>query len=200
MNRYHSTRIDRRRFVTLLGTAIGYLAVWRIPQTNEAVADSSAIVKVASLQERLPQELRTYPAPRQMPAPFQLLDVYTHRQDGFGATSDALAYWFVNATHPLGHNHPLSVHIARQPQYDSFTGPNPPQPLIITHMSGTAMQVGYHDGIWMASPSGSGEIEWNTTTAHSITFQLADYRVGIRGSRVTGIELGHLLHIAESIA
>jgi len=179
----------RRDFLKQIAATIGGLVVWPAV-SGPAVAE----VFAALAQEK-------YPTPRYLPNGYRLSAQYIDRPDGFGGGSTELALWYVNPKHPQGFNNPLSIYIVPRPQHSSIgaTEGRHGTSMILTMVSGAIVSADYHDGFWMPSPDGLGQLVWNTDNVHSLTFKLHSFTVGVRGSRLVGISREELVRIASSL-
>ncbi len=153
-----------------------------------------------------------YPAPKYLPRDYQLVEVYANRTDGFGG-SDERALWYSNPKNLQGFNNPLAVYVTRQPKRSSLVAMRQGSPIALNLASGASVQADYHDGLWMRDPSasnvplsnqiqlrdGSGVLVWVTSNAHSLTFNMGGFTVGIRGARMAGVERNELIRVASSL-
>jgi hypothetical protein len=171
----------------------------------------------------LPTSYQEYPAPTYVPKGYQLIEAFTDRLDGFRRPDDIdkdsseVAFWYANPKHPLGFNNPLSVYVTRQPQHNHLAtvGDRKGAPMVLHTASGQDVQAEYHDGFWVISwdepgslpakhielPDGSTVLLiWEANNVHSLTFRVRGFTIGVRGSRLVGVELDELIRVASSIA
>lgn len=181
----------RRGFVKSLLAGIGAIIFTRL-NVSEATGDRGSAT-VARLG---------VPVPTYLPSGYRLQEIYTDRIDGFGTGSDEVALWYVALDHPMGYANPLAIYVAKSVQRNPFEK-MPVQigmPVVLTSSAGKTVQARYHDGIWTTVSNGLGDTVWNTSNAHSITFELEEYMIGIRGARLTGVSFDELIRIANSMS
>lgn len=192
---------SRRGFLKRLGGAAAGVLAWRARHGPMVGAASPLAPSTLLVRRALPSTAQSFPQPTYVPSAYKLTEIYHNRPDGFGEGSDEVAFFFADRTDPLGFNNPLAVYVARQPQHTALacTENRQGDQLNLPLASGETVQARYHDGLW-AGQGGDGSPVWEGHNVHSLTFNAGEFTVGVRGSRVVGVDREKLTRVASSIA
>jgi hypothetical protein len=172
--------------VASLAAAIPFV---RSDNANGASLIPSAVVPVGFLQ------------PRYLPLGWSYRTTYRDRPDGF-LGQDEIALWFTRADSEKFAPRPLSIYQTREPKKAfGATEMHTPDRFVITYPSGAMVQADLHRGMWhQTSIGGRTELVWNPDDVLALTFPVGGLTVGIRASRIAGVDTAELGRIAAGLA
>ena len=193
----NDTNQTRRGFFKRCSAAASVLLCWRVANAETLPS--------APTQLNLRGSSRYYPIPSYLPEGYLHAGIYLDRPDGFGGGPTEVALWYKNPTHPQGFANPLGIYMTPSPEREfGMTEKHEAKVVELKMLSGETIGAQYHDGIWMMesdtqqTPSG-GSLQWKTNNSHSLVFQLRGLKIGIRGSRMVGINYDSLIRVAASL-
>lgn len=129
------------------------------------------------------------PYPSYLPAGFAFSHRYLDRPDGFRVPGE-VALWYLQSS-KNGYNNPLAVFIAPS-MGEGFGGARGRQGANVqVQLQGGTVSAAYHSGMGL-----HGE---KTPHVHALIFPFQQFVVGIRGSRLVGVDEGELTRVAESL-
>jgi hypothetical protein len=201
MNRHDLERFAprRRTFLKALTAGLGGLVTWRVsdPPLRSDAAGGQAVAAGGATTSAPPG----YLTPQYVPDGYRLTGQYTDQPHGFRGGRSELVLIYTNQTNPLGYSRPLMVYQASAPQRRWLGASEQREGVAVTLMmrSGQRVKAEYYDGIWTLPPSGRPPLIWNTNDAHALTLHLGNLRVGLRASRMAGIDRDGLMHIASQL-
>jgi hypothetical protein len=186
----HDPRVPRRNFLQRAAAAV---VGWRAA----AMVAPAMVVAAPRIQQNVPPP--GFLTPSYLPVGFQAGATHTDRLDGFGGGKTELALVYRRGSTTVAWSNPLTVYQAMTPQHDALatTEHRSPEAAQLLMRSGERVVASYHDGMWQ--PAGSG-LKWMTASAHSLTFVFRGMRIGVRGSRLTGVTRDELVRVAQSLA
>lgn len=182
---------SRRGFLALMSAIAGGLAFSRS-------ANAEAINRIGNRRERvilMPGE----PSPEYVPTGFQLVARQVGPRDGFGVDSTETVLLYVSATA----HHPLAIFASRTPNGEFFgTKGRIFTPVDLIMRDSTVVAAQYYDGMWWHSRQtalNQENVWWNTTIVHSLVFPFANFTIGIRASRLAGVNYDELVRVATGM-
>lgn len=138
--------------------------------------------------------------PMYLPPGWTYRTTYRNRTDGFRG-ADEIALWFSRGDDASSAPRPLCIYQTRTPRKAfGATETHVPQTMQIRHGSGT-LTGELHLGIWRESgEAGATRLVWYPDDVVALIFSIRDVTVGIRASRMAGIDPLELSRIAASLA
>lgn len=195
----------RRQFTKRIIATVAGLTLWHSRQFGDKTRGVVGAAPRATDPEPLVQfipMIEGYPVPQYMPPGYRLFGQYIARSDGFRGGDSELAIFFKNPSSDIAYNRPLCVFIAGNPSLTRLPGTHraTPMPRDIVIGTGNAIGADYFPGWWRLSSVGvEGAMEWDEDDVHSLTLPIDRFLVGIRASRVAGVNEHELLRVAQSL-
>jgi hypothetical protein len=149
---------------------------------------------------------KPYLKPTYLPKGYVENESYKDRKDGFGGGPTETAVFYRNPQQDY-HN-PLILFVSPNPQRRFFSTDHKQGTIVLfTMASGLTITAQYYDGMWTRSPNDDGELllpsgdqlHWDTSNVHALVFRVGDLTVGLRASRLAGVNLEELIRVASSL-
>ncbi len=186
-------RHPRRTFLKRFAAIAGGIVAWRAtgPLLGDSVVNTGGTAVSAA---------SSYLSPRYLPAGYRLAEQQAEHPYGGGRGQEQLVLEYTNASISRGSEHPLLIYQSLNPRRSWFTllQMDHGKAIPLTLPSKQRVSATYSDG-WRVRDE-NNEPVWKADDMHSLAFSSDNLAVGLRGSRLAGLNEAELVHIASSLA